>query len=287
MSRRRAVWYIYDVRLSRHSRTGLLAVSTALVVWLLPLPGSEPAPVIGPDGAGAAVATPALAIPPPGPSRDPAPPADRWAGDLTPPPPASLTGYQWPLPRGRLTLPFAHSKWGSRLVDGLPFHDGIDLATFCGDRIVAAHSGTVLAAGRRFDAHMGWQGDLGPYEARLDEKGLWGTLPIVLVIDDGNGYRSVYAHFRQIVVGVGERVEAGQLIGYEGDTGRASGCHLHYGLFSPLETAVFEIMPEVVERMKVPQFQTARIDPLLVLPPRPTPTPDPTPTPEPPAFRGP
>ena len=54
----------------------------------------------------------------------------------------TLTGYRWPLPRGRLTLPFGPSPWGSRLVKGKTFHDGIDLATVCGDRIVAAHDGS-------------------------------------------------------------------------------------------------------------------------------------------------
>ena len=86
--------------------------------------------------------------------------------------PGALTGYVWPLPNGRLTLGFGPSRWGSRVVEGELFHDGVDLATFCGDRIVAAHAGTVLAAGRRFDWFMGWQGDLGPYVARLDEKAL-------------------------------------------------------------------------------------------------------------------
>jgi murein DD-endopeptidase MepM/ murein hydrolase activator NlpD len=197
----------------------------------------------------------------------------------TPAPPETLTGYRWPLPRGRITLPFGPSPWGSRIVDGEKFHDGLDLATFCGDRVVAAHAGTVLAAGRRYDAHMGWVGDLTPYLERLEKKGLYPTLPIVVVIDDGNGYRSMYAHFSKVVVKRGEQVKAGQLLGYEGMTGRASGCHVHYGLFSPLETDTFEIDRDVVKRMKVPDRQIARIDPLLVLPERPKPTPKPTPVP--------
>jgi murein DD-endopeptidase MepM/ murein hydrolase activator NlpD len=178
----------------------------------------------------------------------------------------ALTGYRSPLPHGRLTLPFGPSHWGSRLVEGESFHDGIDLATFCGDRVVAAHAGKVLAASRRFDGVMGWIGDLKPYYARLTGKHLWGTLPIAVVIDDGNGYRSVYAHFSKVVVTKGQVVKAGQLLGYEGMTGRASGCHVHYGLFSPLETKTFEIDPAVVKRMKVPALQIARVDPLLVLP---------------------
>ena len=184
----------------------------------------------------------------------------------TPSPPEMLEGYRSPLPHGRLTLPFGPSPWGSRLVEGEAFHDGIDLATFCGDKIKAAHDGKVLAAGRRFDSQIGWVGDLRPYFDRLDRKHLWGTLPITVVIDDGNGYRSVYAHFSKVVVKRGETVKAGQLIGYEGATGRASGCHLHYGLFSPLETATFAIEPDVVKRMKVPAAQIARVDPLIVLP---------------------
>ena len=155
----------------------------------------------------------------------------------TAPPPETLTGYRWPLPHGRLTLPFGPTPWGSRVVDGEPFHDGIDLATFCGDRIVAAHDGD--GPGRRAQGRprhrLGRRPE--PYFTRLDKKHLWTTLPIVVVIDDGNGYRSIYAHFGKVVVKQGQTVKAGQLLGYEGRTGRASGCHLHYGLFSPAEVA--------------------------------------------------
>ena len=182
---------------------------------------------------------------------------------------ATLTGYQWPLPHGRLTLPFGPSPWGSRIVDGEKFHDGVDLATFCGDRVVAAHDGVVLAASRKFDTQIGWIGDLTRYFELLDRKQAWSTLPIVVVIDDGNGYRSIYAHFSKVVVKRGDTVKAGDFIGYEGMTGRASGCHVHYGLFSPLETATFGIDPTVVKKLRVPPAEIARIDPLTVLPPRP------------------
>ncbi len=184
-----------------------------------------------------------------------------------PQPPETLTGYRWPIRNARLTLPFGPTPWGSRIVNGEPFHDGIDLATFCGDRLTAAHDGTVLAAGRRYDAAMGWVGDLTAYTDRLSEKNLWITLPNVVVIDDGNGYRSLYAHFRSVVVAPGDVVQAGDLLGYEGATGRASGCHLHYGLFSPYQVTTFGIDPEAVARMLLPAEEIARTDPLLVLPP--------------------
>jgi len=183
-----------------------------------------------------------------------------------PPDPATLTGYMWPIRNARLTQPFGPTEWGSRVVEGEPFHDGIDLATHCGDRIRAAHAGVVLAAGRRYDAFMGWAGDLTAYADRLDAKGLWPSLPIVVVIDDGNGYRSIYAHFATVVVSAGDAVAAGDVIGYEGMTGRATGCHLHYGLFSPDETAHFGLDPVAADHMLLPVEMIARIDPLLVLP---------------------
>jgi murein DD-endopeptidase MepM/ murein hydrolase activator NlpD len=195
-----------------------------------------------------------------------------------PPTHKSLPGYQSPLPNGRVTLPFGPSEWGSRVVDGEPFHDGLDLATFCGDRVVAAHDGVVLAAGRRYDALMGWVGDLQPYLDRLEARSLWSTLPIVVVIDDGNGYRSIYAHLSRAEVRKGDSVSAGDLLGYEGQTGRASGCHLHYGLFRTAATDVFGIDPAIVKRMLLPPFQVARVDPQLVLPSQPRARPTPMPT---------
>lgn len=261
--------------LARRVRVALLAsaVAVCLLLGLLLVLGSangtpdgEVAGLIGePIATTLPPASPGLAAASPARPRSPDPIGERSVAARRPVAPTTLTGYVWPLPRSRLTLPFGPSPWGSRVVDGEPFHDGIDLATFCGDRVVAAHDGTVLTAGRRYDAFVGWVGDLSPYMARLDEKQLWTTLPIVVVIDDGNEYRSIYAHFRDVVVKAGDVVTAGQLLGYEGKTGRASGCHLHYGLFSPFETRTFAIREDVVGRMLVPDRQIARVDPLLVL----------------------
>jgi murein DD-endopeptidase MepM/ murein hydrolase activator NlpD len=265
------------------------------VVFLASLFGSLaafnglPAPAAGVSGAVAVVSdrpavTPGAAIagptqvtrpvdpipaptPTPTPRKEAAPyrPTPQQVAQTAPMPLETLKGYRWPL-KGRLTLGFEHSQWGSRLVDGERFHDGIDIATSCGDRIYAAHSGVVLAAGRHFDDYVGWIGDLRPYYKRLDKKDLWDTLPIAVVIDDGNGYRSIYAHFAKVSVKKGQHVKAGQLIGWEGATGRASGCHLHYGLFSPYETGRMGLHPDTVKRMKLPPWEVARVNPLLVLP---------------------
>jgi murein DD-endopeptidase MepM/ murein hydrolase activator NlpD len=180
--------------------------------------------------------------------------------------PYGLAGYVWPLKDPMITLPFGPTDWGEFIVDGKKFHDGLDIATNCGDPVMAAHDGTVLAASREYDAYMGWTSDFAPYYHLLDRKHWWNSVPIVVVIDDGDGYRSIYAHEYQVTVKVGQHIKAGQTIGYEGATGNATGCHVHFGLFRVTETATFALDPAVVKRMSMPAFETARIDPLLVLP---------------------
>jgi murein DD-endopeptidase MepM/ murein hydrolase activator NlpD len=258
----------------RHRRLGVVALPIALAAVLGSSFQGRP---IEPIGEVKGVVAARAVTPSPSPAR-PAPdlrltyerPVDRdgpRAGrDALAPRPAELTGYVWPLRRGRITLPFKAIPGGSRIKDGRLFHDGIDMATFCGDRVDAAHDGVVLAAGRRFDEFVGWIGDLAPYYRVLDKKKLWDDLPNVVVIDDGNGYRSVYAHFSEVTVKPGDVVRAGQRIGFEGATGHASGCHVHYGLFSPLETKTFGVRKDILHKLRVPKLEIARIDPLLILP---------------------
>ena len=188
-------------------------------------------------------------------------------GSVLPPDPESLTGYVWPVPKARLTQTFGPSDAGTLLADGQPIHDGIDLASWCGGPVRAAHDGVVLTSGRFFDPFVGHRGNVAAYNARLTARHKWLDLPIVIVIDDGNGYRSIYAHFLRVTVHEGDVVKAGQIIGAEGATGHATGCHLHYGLFSPAEPSSFEMDPATADRLLLPHKVVARIDPLRVLPP--------------------
>lgn len=88
-----------------------------------------------------------------------------------------------------------------------PYHHGIDLAASCGTPVVAAQSGTVRFAG--------WGYALGNF----------------VQINHGNGIYTGYAHNTSMVVGVGQHVEAGQVIAYSGTTGQSTGCHVHFEVY--------------------------------------------------------
>jgi len=184
-----------------------------------------------------------------------------------PAPPPNLTGYRWPLDHASITNGYGAGRPGSLVLNGRSFHDGIDIASWCGDRITAAHSGEVIAVGRKHLRAVGWLGDIGATRAEFDRLHLWSQQAIAVVINDGNGYRSIYLHLSYTTVEVGEHVKAGQLIGYEGSTGYSTGCHLHYSLFSPLERATLMLDPALAKTSHLPDRITARINPLAVLPP--------------------
>ncbi len=89
-------------------------------------------------------------------------------------------------------------RWGT-------LHAGIDFAMPSGTPIHAAAAGTVVKAG---DVGDGYGNSV--------------------FIDHANGYLTHYAHQSRLIVGVGDKVKAGQVIGYEGATGDATGPHLHF-----------------------------------------------------------
>jgi len=89
-------------------------------------------------------------------------------------------------------------------------HTGIDMAYHngCGGPIYAAGSGTVLADGR----------------PNIN----YGDTAIGVVIGHSQRLQTWYWHLSRELVNVGQKVETGDLIGYEGATGKATGCHLHF-----------------------------------------------------------
>lgn len=99
------------------------------------------------------------------------------------------------------------SGYGQRIdpFNGRPtFHAGLDLAAFERAPVVATSPGTVSFAGVRSG---------------------YGN---VVEIDHGHGFKTRYAHLRDIQVQRGDRVAIGQRVGSMGSTGRSTATHLHY-----------------------------------------------------------
>jgi murein DD-endopeptidase MepM/ murein hydrolase activator NlpD len=112
-----------------------------------------------------------------------------------------ITPTLWPV-EGRIT-----GHFGERLDpfsgEGA-FHAGLDIASRYGDDVRATADGVVEEAGLRAG---------------------YGRL---IIIDHGFGVKTWYGHLSGFKIQIGMRVKAGDIIGYEGDSGRSTGPHLHY-----------------------------------------------------------
>ncbi len=105
----------------------------------------------------------------------------------------------WPA-RGVITLEFGVSDLPYQ-----PLHTGIDIAGPFDEPINTAMAGTVIYAGEIF----------------------WGYGKHI-IIDNGNNITTLYAHLDKIYVYTGEKVTITDTIGEEGETGWATGPHLHF-----------------------------------------------------------
>lgn len=247
---------------------------SAMLIWSYRPPdgtvAGAPTEVATPGGAGETPVAPETtgAQPTSAPPLTPTPPAPDILTKEAPPesdPVAELTGYVWPARHALITSRFAPRDFGAfLLIDGKEVHDGLDLATHCGNKVRAAHDGTVLYAGLNFDPYFGYWGDADAIYARLERLGRVNDQPIVVVIDDGNGYRSVYVHLQRADAEAGMEVKAGDVIGLEGATGFATGCHLHYGLIR-MDGGWQDLVPQLAQ-FGYPLKVRERVDPLKVLP---------------------
>ena len=113
---------------------------------------------------------------------------------------------QWPLPvAGTITSQFGHRV--DPITGEVSSHTGTDIACAEGTPILAAADGVITVA----NGLDSWGGSYGYY----------------IQINHGGGLETLYAHCSSICVTTGQQVQAGQVIGYVGHTGRATGSHLH------------------------------------------------------------
>ena len=106
----------------------------------------------------------------------------------------------WPLP-GHTTI---SCNFGDDDAFGNSGHRRTDIPALEGTPILAAHSGTVIISG--------WNNSYGNQ----------------VLLDNGVGLSTRYAHMTAAAVSAGETVTAGQVIGYVGNTGDSTGFHLHF-----------------------------------------------------------
>lgn len=111
--------------------------------------------------------------------------------------------FVWPVPGYKYV-----SRWMSS------GHKGADICANYGTPIIAADSGAVVTS-------HAWNGTRSGYDS-------YGNY---VVIDHGNGWRTLYAHMSSRAVSVGQTVSKGDIIGYVGQTGRATGPHCHFEMY--------------------------------------------------------
>lgn len=186
---------------------GFLMAVLAMVIGIVMVVPEYAKPAVG---AGAAPVT--SADPSPGVSARPFTAA---AEVPTSDPPNKLRKkYRWPVRGGDVHSWYEPSKTGRFEIGGQRMHDGLLITWFEGAAVKAAHSGTVLAAGREWIEHVGYDGSLDEVKRRIKrKKGRWADFPSGVVIDDGNGYHSVYTELKDIRVKPGQKVKAGHVIG--------------------------------------------------------------------------
>lgn len=101
------------------------------------------------------------------------------------------------------TLKQKYKEWG------IKGHHGIDFSLPLGTKVVATDSGKVVQAGDNKD-----------FGTSVKLQHAWGS--------------SFYAHLQEVRVTLGHKVKAGQTIGFSGQSGYATGPHLHFGV-KPLQ----------------------------------------------------
>lgn len=113
--------------------------------------------------------------------------------------------FVWPCP-GHLIITSTFGHRASPGGIGSTYHQGLDIGASTGQNVVAAANGTVCFAGT------------------------YGGYGNCVMIDHGNGIKTIYGHLSKITCTQGQKVSAGTIIGKVGSTGVSTGPHLHFGV---------------------------------------------------------
>lgn len=137
--------------------------------------------------------------------------------------PAGKGVLRWPVDQVRVTQTFGDTAFARGGAYNGKGHNGIDLAAPIGTPLKAALSGVVVGTGNTDTVR-------GCYSF-----GKW------VMVKHGNGLSTMYAHLSQIGVTTGQSVATGQVIGYAGETGYATGPHLHFGVYVSSATQIINL----------------------------------------------
>ncbi|MDP3727186.1 MAG: peptidoglycan DD-metalloendopeptidase family protein [bacterium] len=137
----------------------------------------------------------------------------------------------WPLPEPIfITQRFGNTSFARAGGYSGKGHNGIDLRAAAGTAVFASERGTVRAVG---DTDLG---------CRRASYGRW------ILVDHSNNLTTLYAHLSLIKVRPGDGVNSGELIGYSGRTGYATGPHLHFSVFVKQAVSVGQLVSRVCGR---------------------------------------
>lgn len=150
-------------------------------------------------------------------------PSVREYQDSMPNPASSLLDFSIPI---ETTAPSVVSLFGWRTRSKM--HEGIDFRASMGTPVLASEKGVVLYVGQSLSGYG-----------------------LIVVINHGDRWSTVYAHLSRALVARGNYVRKGQRIAHSGNSGRSSGPHLHFEIrkgADPLDPLLF--LPQ--GRLKLP-----------------------------------
>lgn len=110
-------------------------------------------------------------------------------------------------------IPSQGFNWGK-----VHHYNAVDISNSCGTLVVASAEGLILPDDSFGDGKSGRNGGYGNF--------------VLIEHPFGDSVRTRYAHLSKVSIDIGDYVKQGQEIGIMGDTGDATGCHVHFEVYA-------------------------------------------------------